>query len=871
MSAESVVGSRPLSQLLRIAVLAGVESAVQLHIRRGDDLNSRDASGMTPLMLTAARNKVAICRLLLNAGADHGLRDPSGKTAREIAITAGSLDVAALLDEVGAATPKNPPAEIAPDPAVEAAGERFQSHDSEDLSASPDALSEVATSDLDISANPPVPEQERAGSPSVVIDTSEEDGEFDLSGWESEEIPTRPQADLIILDSASAIQSAITLHHPIDSSIGWDDIDAILPEMALPLARADEAEGRALLRRLLLRAIREGRVPSLEVQAQAANRDRSANPEAEAFLSMIINDLGAEVDERFEYLAATESSEASLDLHETPDEETELDGALAAIDRAASPRYEPLRIYQQEFQRLRLLTAEEEVQLGQAMEAGIDAALDALASWQDGIALTLSAGADAIAGARQLSAIWTGDAEAEPATAEDLSTDAPLLQSPDDVGDDDSEATAGAPMRTGEASFADALRRVSEVTQGNLADKALTSEIRRALTALRLSRRFLFELADAAIGPAPCPAFVRAMASLQKARDRMTTANLKLAFSLAKKGMHSGEPLEDLAQEANIGLLKAVDRYDWRRGFRFSTYATWWIRQQVGRYIADKSRTVRLPAHLHEKVQKMEHLAKAFEKTFSRELSVEELAKRMEMPAHRVTDLRRCAQVVTRIDDIPIDAMIAIDAHDAYVTPDPADVVTKMQMREAVDRYISSLSTKDHKEERILRMRYGIGIYEALTLEEVGLRFGVTRERIRQIEAKAIRRLSHPVRSEPFARLVLGLEPEENPLAFDALEPDAAEGIGVTKPESKPEELKRQAQAKIPRRSIATSDSSKPSTLDRLLAQATELGISVDDGRLNSGSIWVWLLEPRDNTHRRLIRKLLELGFSFQPGKGYWK
>ena len=224
------------------------------------------------------------------------------------------------------------------------------------------------------------PTQEPAAASTAAVDEMD-DGEFDLSGWEAEDEPTRPEADLVVVDSASAVQIAITAHEPVDSSTEWDDIDAYLPEVALPLARADDVEGRRRLRLLLLRAIREGSVPAQDVQAQSTNEDRSANEEAEAYLALVINDLGAEVDERFEYSNADESFEVFVDPEEMPDEEAALDEALVAIDRAASPRHEPLRIYQREFQRLRRLTAEEEVQLAKDMEAALDVALDALATW----------------------------------------------------------------------------------------------------------------------------------------------------------------------------------------------------------------------------------------------------------------------------------------------------------------------------------------------------------------------------------------------------------------------------------------------------------------------------------------------------------
>ena len=868
----NVAGARPLSQFLRMAVMAGVESAVQIHIERGDDLNARDASGMTPLMLSAVRNKPAICKLLLSAGADHGLLDPSGRTALQIAIAAGAEATAAILDAARAPCPSFAPSEIevvlGPDPASEPA---LPAHPIAEAATSAEQAAPSAATEPDTAAEPPA--QEAVPPLAPVLDELD-DGEFDLSGWEVEEEPTRPAADLVIVNSASAVQIAITAHEPIDSSTEWDDIDAYLPEVALPLARADDAEGRARLRLLLLRALREGSVPALDVQAQSINEDRSANPEAEAYLSMVINDLGAEADERFEYSSSDESFEVFVDPEETPDEEATLDEALVAIDRAVSPRHDPLRIYQREFQSLRLLTAEEEIRLAKDMEAALDVALDALASWADGIARTLAAGADAIAGSRQLSSIWVGgEPDPEPASAEGLEAGEPAMQDSEDAAEDDDEPRNTEPADAGEAGFANALRRLASLTEAEDVPRASLQEIRQALAGLRLNRRFLLELIDAAHGSAPCPAFARAMAGFRQHRDQMTAANLKLAFFHAKKYLHSGEPLDDLAQEGNIGLLKAVDRYDWRRGFRFSTYATWWVRQQIGRHVADKARTIRVPVHIFEKLQRAERIAHAFETASGREPTLAELAERVEMSSHKLAALLRIAPEPSSIDEATVDGMIAIDGRDAYASPDPADVVAESQLNQAVDRYLSSLSTKDRREERILRMRFGIGVDEALTLDEIGMRFEVTRERIRQLEAKALRKLRHPGRSEPFARMALGLQPEENPLAQSAPapEPEGDDAPDTADPIPQPAKPKRQAAPRTPRDPAQAAGSSKLSALDQLLAMALELGIPVNDERQSAGSIWVGLLEPCDNTHRRLIRRLLDFGFAFWPGKGYWK
>lgn len=681
MTEVSVFDARPLSRLLRMAVMAGVESAVQIHIDRGDDLNARDASGMTPLMLSAARDRPGVCKLLLSAGADHCLLDPSGRTALDIAVSARSDATAAVLQAFSSPPYHLLPVEVELDPRPEPATDAVQPSAPFRATEPTPPIRPEATVEADVQEDPTIqPAHAPASPPTDEVDDLD-NGECGLFGWESEEETTRPDPDLEVTAAASAVQIAITAHQPIDASAEWDDIDAYLPELALPLARADDAEGRARLRLLLLRALREGSVPALDVQAQATNEDFSPNPEAEAYLAMVINDLGAEVDERFELANADESFRVFVDPEESPAEEAALDEALAAIDRAASPRQEPLRIFQREFQRIRLLTAEEEVELAKEMETALDLALDALASWPDGIARILTAGADAIAGSRQLSSIWVGgESDPEPASAEGLEAGECSAEDSEDAPEDDGEPRSAGPADAGAAGFADALRRLAALIEAEDARRASPQKIRQALAGLRLNRRFLLELIDVANGASPCPAFARAMAGFRKHRDQMTAANLKLAFFHAKKYLYSGERLDDLAQEGNIGLLKAVDRYDWRRGFRFSTYATWWVRQQISRHVADKARTIRVPVHIFEKLQRAERHARAFETTYGREPTLAELAERMEMPSHKLAALMRIAPEPSAIDEEGVDGRIAIDARDAYTSPDPADVVDETQL-----------------------------------------------------------------------------------------------------------------------------------------------------------------------------------------------
>lgn len=851
MTKEIAANAPSLSKFLRLAVIAGVESSVQIHIERGDDINARDSSGMTPLMLSAARNKPAICELLLNAGAECNLIDPTGKTALEIAIAAGSQAAAAILDSF--CTPLPAKTSFHPQPSA-----AFGSAAHDDPIAAENASAKLNEFPAPhVSENLKEPSALKPALLATPFVQEIDNGEFDVSNWEAEEEPAKPEADMILMESAGAVQAAISAFEPIDTSAEWDDIDAYLPDVALPLARTDDAEGRTRLRRLLLRAIREGSVPSVDVQAESLNNDRSVNLEAEACLVMVINDLGAEVDQRISYFDADDSFEVFNDPEETLEEEAALDEALNAIDRVASPRYEPLRIYQREFQRLRLLSANEEIELAKSMEAALDDALAALAGWPEGIARTLTAGADATAGLRQLSSIWVGgvDSDPDPATAENLEAISRAGDEPEDSTAEDNESGEETGGDAGDATFADALQQLALLVEKDAVPEPSPNAIRQSLAALRLNRRFLLELIDHAQQSNGCPKFRLAMDEFRKCRDAMTTANLKLAFFHAKKYRYSGEPLDDLAQEGNIGLLKAVDRYDWRRGFRFSTYATWWIRQQIGRYIADKARTIRVPVHVHEKIQRMDRHAQSFAAVTGREATLDELAKRMEMPLHKLIALQSVVPDAYSIEELRAEDLTAIDT---LSLPDPADVVHNIQLSRAVDRFISSLSTKDRKEEQVIRMRFGVGVDEASTLEEIGMRFGVTRERIRQIEAKAIRKLQHPARSEPFACQIFGLQPKKKMFVPKAHEPEAESSNAVEAPS--------------PDQSNELADTDKQFALDRVLAHAAKLGIPVEDGRGSAlGRIWVSLLAAPDNQHRRLARKLIEVGFEHFPGQGYWK
>ncbi|QNA87464.1 sigma-70 family RNA polymerase sigma factor [Massilia sp. Dwa41.01b] len=704
---------RKLSPLFRLALKSGAVEAIALHIHRGESLNGRDSAGLTPLMIAAIHNQQDSCTKLLALGADASLLSAGGKTAVELARDHGHLTLATLLLPRGAPNSDGPhTAEI---------GNVLLSNGS----SSPPAIG--GTHLL------PLQHCSAEGLQMASVDTTLAQSaeihplEFtdDLSGWTADANVSVPVHDADCVMAAEGVQRRISEHRRISDDADWSAIDFELPE-ARAAQLSPRIEDLAAVEGLIASGLRDGYVTDDNLQ-QALEKDFGFEIErVRVVMEGLLDDLGILLE-----TVGTPLPQVSLSANNE-----ELIEVLHVLhDRLAEPTG-PEHMYFTEARKYDLIKREDEERLGRQMDSTLGQLTRALASlperdWLLYFAQTGEGGGVAI------HELEDGDEMAEGGES--------LEAASEEKGADSVEGD-----------FRSYVQLVRSGAPENGRDRAVPRpapvDLKRMLDAASRLDDVAADLVNSSI------------AGYERARDRLVTANLRLAISLAHKYRYSGLPLADLIQEANIGLMRAAERFDFRRGFKFSTYATWWIRQGMSRSVQDTSRTIRVPVHQGEKIYQVSRVQRELEYGRAGEVRPEEIANHLSLSLRQVEQIIRADIRVISIEECGPDL--------EPFTPDPFSIVDLQcdPLQRACDRSLATaierlLAGIDKRGRQVIVARFGFDGAGGRTLDEVGQQFGVTRERIRQIEAKTLRKLNHPSRADvlaPYAPMArTGTEPQE--------------------------------------------------------------------------------------------------------------
>jgi RNA polymerase primary sigma factor len=766
--------SNSLNPLFKLAILSGSEAAVRMYVDQGDDINAVDGSGRSPLLLAVSRGHIGTCRILLEAGADPSVTDIEGRSALSLARDSRAPDLLALLE------PSQVAEQAAAFVAVTAASNRS--------TPLPKGLNQTGSSDS-----------------SLLVED-----ELDLSDWESEaesHLPP-PAPECLVTLSTMAIQRELSKHAAIDSDDDWSDVEIELPDVEVRTRHKNSLDdtGREAIRALILAGLEEGRVPAKQFEETVVAAD-TPDGLMEQTLSLILGDLGIGIDTSLD-------DWRSVVAPELVSEESEriADEALSFLQQLLRHENDPLRLYLKDIGRHDVLSRDGECELGKQMESGLNDAVAVIAGSRYLINEILLEAEEIRQGLKP----WRAMVEAytsEGNESDDFNSEEDLAEASINGYRDDDIAPvthSGLPP--------DFWTRI-EAIRGLLSDpqQSDAATVLDELSELSLSWGFINRLCQRGTASRAEPETQRRLAlaleHAESGKRRMIEANLRLVVSIAKSHSSQRLPFLDLIQEGNKGLIKAVEKFDYHRGFKFSTYATWWIRQAITRAIADQARLIRVPVHMVESINRVEKARKEIELASGHTPAPRIIADWLSLPVEKVTKTLSALAELVPIDDWegfhdrqagsallsdvagmrqaerlilirdtmqnvatdllrtlhPLEAEhlrsrtplghgsestdendyeqegpdCCVYIQDLLEDPRPSPEYDAMQssLHETLAKVLCLLSSRQAE---ILRLRFGLDDGEERTLEDIGQVFGVTRERIRQIESKALKALRQP-------------------------------------------------------------------------------------------------------------------------------
>ena len=706
--------SKSLSPLLKLAIKAGILDSVRLQIERGSSVNAIDSAGLTPLMLAAIYSQEEVCLFLLSAGADVSLKDAKGKTAVDYATENGFTKVSQLVqstspssslsdflknrDKIQDTSPTTSSLFIKP---VEFSSEKDSD---EALAIQLEIVLPQTEEQSTFIYNKSIESSPTLSHENLYID----EGEFDLSGWLAEDEITIPENDLSCVTDAEVINRALSNHRPIDTDTDWSEIEITLPPIVRP--RLFFTQELTNLHQLMIMGATKGVLGYGQViNAIEGDLDEA---ESELALPLVLNalgDLGVFVDE-YEVESYAQSFESSDIL------EKQISESLTMIQNELSTDLYSLELYLSEINEFELIDKDEEERICRRMSSSL------------------------ISLARQLSDLsddyWSQVAEifaTQNTAIEDGDDELNILEDVKDLGHGGTDVV---PIVSSFWELVTCYRFNDDVnTLGQHIPRPSSQNL-----------RLLVEKLSCFSKDVDLKKILQFIELYRKAQHKLIHANFRLVQYWAKRYRRSELPIEDLIQEGNIGLIRASEGHDYLRGYKFSTYATWWIKQAMTRAIADKARMIRVPVHMMERINTIERARKILESK-NQKITIEALAKTSEYALEQVVKVIKSDQVVISIEDIEpeIDCGISSSISLESNLPSPDKWAFDCDLKNAIALILKDLAPRDAL---IIRLRFGLGQKEEMTLEEVGKQFNLTRERVRQIEGKALGKIRHKSRSE---------------------------------------------------------------------------------------------------------------------------